>query len=121
MKIILDIKKAFEKPLPKIRQELQELDANCPHVRHVKPRNISEDCDDLAHIELSKLGHPLPCSSDMCNSKLRTLRAASVHYPVLRKMLYSVYMARKCHFTIASIDNALSTSDYEALCTLANV
>ena len=36
-------------------------------------------------------------------------------------MLYSVYMARKCHFTIATIDNALSSSDYEVMCKLTNV
>ena len=72
-------------------------------------------------MEHLKLGHPLPCHSGMCSSKLLTLRAAYVHYPVLRKMLYSVYMARKCHFTIAAIDNALSTSNLEVMCKLANV
>ena len=30
-------------------------------------------------------------------------------------------MARKCHFTIAAIDNALSTSNFEVMCKLANV
>ena len=120
-KVILEIKEAFDKPVPKIREELQGIDANCPHVHHVKPNKMDEDSDNMAITELKKLGHPFPCSSGMCNSKLRTLRAASVHYPVLRKMLYGVYMARKCHFTVATIDDALSTSDYEILCKLANV
>lgn len=82
---------------------------------------MNDKSNDLACTELSKLGHPLPCFSGMCNSKLKTLRTASVHYPVLQKMLYSVYMVRKCHFTVATIDNALSTSDYDVMCKLANV
>ena len=33
-------------------------------------------------------GHPLVCSNNSgCQSKLRVLRAASTHYPVLRKVL----------------------------------
>ena len=119
--IILNIKKAFEKPLPEVREELQGIDKNCPHVHHIKPTKINDECDEMVCTELFKLGHPLPCYSGMCDSKLLTLRAASVHYPVLRKMLYSVYMARKCHFTVAAIDSALSTSNYEDMCKLAKV
>ena len=44
-----------------------------------------------------------------------------MHYPVLRKLLHSVYMARKCHNTVAIIDNGLSTSDYKLLCNLVQV
>ena len=42
-------------------------------------------------------------------------------YPVLQKMLYNVYMARKCHFTVAAIGNALSTSYYEDMFKFAKV
>jgi len=38
VKHILDIKKAFEKAVTKIREELQGIDANHPHIHHVKPR-----------------------------------------------------------------------------------
>ena len=54
----------------------------------------------------------------MCSSKLRILRAASVHYPALRKLLHGVYLARKHHSTVAEIDNALCTNDYKTLCTM---
>ena len=52
----------------------------------------------------------------MCSSKLRTLRAASVHYPALRQLLHAVYMTRKHHSIVAQIDNALLTNDYKTLC-----
>lgn len=84
----------------------------------MKPRGID---DGLACTEITKAGHPLPCSSGMCNSKLRALRAASVHYPALRKLLHSVYMARKCHNTVENIDSALSTFDYKVLCDLMHI
>ena len=91
VKVIPDLKHAFENPIPQIREELQNIDNGCPHVHHLKPRGMD---DGLACTEISKLGHPLPCSSGMCNSKLRVLCAASVHYPDLRKLLHSVYMAK---------------------------
>ena len=77
---------------------------------------MDNDYDELACTEVvSKLGHPLACSFGKCYSKLRTLRAASVHYPVLRNMLYTVYNITKCHSTKADIDNALFVSDYEIM------
>ena len=86
VKVNLDLKHAFENPIPQIREELQNIDNGCPHVHHLKPRGMD---DGLACTEISKLGHSLPCSSGMCNSKLRVLRAVSVHYPALRKLLHS--------------------------------
>lgn len=113
VKVILDLKRAFEKPFVKVREQLQNIDTGCPHVHHVKPRGMDEG---LACTEITKAGHPLPCASDMCNSKLQILRAASVHYPALRKLLHIVYITRKHHTTVAQIDNALCTYNYKTLC-----
>ena len=118
VEVILDLKRAFENPIAQIREGLQNINNGCPHIHHLKPRGMD---DGLACTEIFKLGHPLPCSSGMCNSKLRVLHAASVHYPVLRKLLHSVYMARKCHNTVAMVDSGLSTSDYKLLCNLVQV
>ena len=115
VEVILDIKCAFEKPIPHIREQLQNIDKGCPHVHYLKPRGME---DGLACTELTKLGHPLPCSSGMCSSKLQVLRAASVHYPALRKFLYSVYMARRCHSTVAQIDLHYPFMIIKALCDL---
>ena len=115
VKVILDLKCAFEKPFAEVREQLQSIDTGCPHVHHLKPRGMDEG---LACTEITKAGHPLPCTSGMCNSKLRILRAASVHYPTLRKLLHAIYMARRHHNVVADIDNALCTYDYKTLCKL---
>ena len=78
VEVILDLKHAFEKPFAEVREQLQNIDIGCPHVHHLKPREMDEG---LACTEITKAGHPLPCASGMCSSKLRVLRAASVHYP----------------------------------------
>jgi len=87
-KFILDVKQAFTKPLAQVREMLHNIDNECSHINHLKSRGME---DDLVSIEIFKLGHPLPCSSSMCN---RGLWAASVHYPILRKLLHNMYIAR---------------------------
>jgi len=111
---ILDIKQAFTKPLAQVREILHNIDEDCSHIHHLKPRGMEDE--DLASTELFKLGPPLPCSSGMCDSKLRVLRAASVHFPVLRKLLYSVYMARKCHDVVSKIDHTLVITNHYVIC-----
>ena len=118
VEVILDLKHAFDKPFAEVREQLQNIDIGCPHIHHLKPREMDEG---LACTEITKAGHPLSCANSMCNSKLRVLRAASVHYPALRKLLYSVYMARKHHSTVAEIDNALCTNNYKMLCNLMSI
>ena len=68
-------------------------------------------------------GHPLPCSSidSMCQSKLRVLRAASPHFPQLRKLLYDLYEVIREHRPIESIDEALGAGDFENLCELCHI
>ena len=108
VEVILDLKRAFEKPFAEVREQLQNLDIGCPHIHHLKPRGMDEG---LACTEITKAGHPLLCASGMYSTKLRILCTASVHYPSLRKLLHGVYMARKHHSTVAEIDNALCTND----------
>ena len=112
------MKHAFDKSIAKVREELQNIDAGCPHIHHIRPRGMDES---LACTEVTKAGHPLPCASGMCGSKLRILRATFVHYPAMRKLLYTVYMARAHHGNVANIDNALCTYDYKTLCKLLSV
>ena len=98
VEVILDLKRAFEKPCAEVKEQLQNIDIGCPHVHHLKLRGMDEG---LESTEITKADHPLPCASGMCSSKLRILRAASVHYPTLHKLLHAVYMARKHHSTVA--------------------
>ena len=64
-------------------------------------------------------GHPLPCHLGCCESKLRLLRAASVHYPPLRSLLNNIYCVRRCDKLIKKIDNDLASGCIQSL--LSNI
>ena len=48
-----------------------------------------------------------------CKSRLRILRLASCHYPVLRGFLNNVYLARSSHLKILKLDEAFSKGDFK--------
>ena len=48
--------------------------------------NKEGNSSNLNQVEDMK-GHPLPCSSGCCSSRLRILQAGAVHYPALRPLL----------------------------------
>ena len=60
------------------------------------------------------MGHPLMCYNEgtACSSKLRILRCASFHYPVLLRFLKSVYKALSVYSVVKQIETALGTSEY---------
>ena len=60
-------------------------------------------------------------TGDSCTSVLRILRAASTHFPVLRKFLVHVTTALSCHKTVSSIDNALQCGNYKKLMLITDV
>ena len=66
---------------------------------------------------------PLVCFLDNseCCSQLRILRAASTHYPVLRKFLHHIYTAIMHHMYVYNIDLALRTGDYALLLQLTEI
>uniref|UniRef100_A0A1X7TPG9 USP domain-containing protein n=1 Tax=Amphimedon queenslandica TaxID=400682 RepID=A0A1X7TPG9_AMPQE len=68
-----------------------------------------------------KNGHPLACFEDdsECKSKLRILRAASPHYPMLRTFLRNIYQAMNCDDAVSPIDQALIEGDVDALIKIA--
>ena len=71
---------------------------------------------------IDRKGHPLVCSIDSgCKSKLRILRAAGTHYPLLRKFLHNVYTAIRSHMFVREIDRALCAGDFHALMELTDM
>ena len=87
-----------------LRQDLDMCDSGCPNKHYTR-------VDDV-----KRQGHPLICSNDSgCSSKLRILRAASAHFPVLRTLQRNVYSALSSHRCIDSLDKALSAGDFQAL------
>ena len=100
---ILELKAAFEMSLQDVRHALDSCDWGCPNGHYT--RLIGSNPIDLK-------GHPLVCSNDGgCQSKLRVLRAASTHFPVLRKLLRGVHSAITNHKCVFEIDKALCTGN----------
>ena len=68
-------------------------------------------------------GHHFVCFSDNsnCHSKLRMLRVAATHYPVLRKFLGQLYKALSSHNSIQDIDTSLCSGDYKSLMRITQV
>ena len=120
--IIIDLKNEFcDDCIDNVRDVLQTLDDGCQHGHFYKFSDrlvdMEEGCDDsfdLNPLE-EKKGHPLPCSSGCCTSQIYTLRAAAVHYPILRTLLNNIYRARRSHCGIKDIESGLSEGSVSSL------
>ena len=67
-------------------------------------------------------GHPIVCyTGDSCTSTLRILRAASTHYPILRRFLAYVTDALSSHRALCDIDNALKSGNHNSLVKITGV
>ena len=103
VEVIVSLKEDFDRPLNELRNILDTCDDGCSNGHYL----------DLQ-------GHPLVCSLEDggCMSRLRILRAASVHYPVLRKFLSHLYCAIQDHKNIRDIDESLASGDFQRLMEL---
>ena len=93
---IIDLRRAFDLPTSDFINELLSCDKGCPN-GHYYDRKVVNEPDDpdpcyVVHLVLTpRLGHSIVCANDGgCSSKLRILRAASTHYPLLRTFLSKV-------------------------------
>ncbi len=79
-------------------------------------RHVLATCDDgcyfckfvvdgfAEYTTVDRMGHPLVCSNDGgCQNKLRILRAASTHFPVLGSFLRLAYTAVRSHTRVFDI------------------
>ena len=91
---------------------------------HCTDEDLSdEDTDDEAcdgegdDCPVLRAGHPIVChlEGSPCESKLRILRAAAVHYPKVAQLQRSVYEAVKANKTIRDIDEAIHSKQYDCL------
>ena len=80
-------------------------------------RNVDRGCTN--EHDPQKNGHPGHEDDGTCKSKLRILRAASPHYPMLRTFLRNIYQARNYDDAVSLIDQALSEGDVDALIKIA--
>ena len=110
---ILDFRSCLELSVEEAREALAKCDLGCPFVHSAKL---------VGSTPVALKGHPIVCyTGDSCTSTLRILRAASTHFPVLRKFLVHVTTALPCHKIVCSIDNALQCGNYKKLMQITNV
>ena len=94
---IMVLKKAFDGPIEELRYVLETCDDDCPNPHYQRMVHVdNEVCNDDSdnsddenenYFNFCDIqGHPLSChTGNECQGQLRILRAASVHYAVLRK------------------------------------
>ena len=110
---IVCFRTAFELSLEEVRKALAECDMGCPFGHYTK-------YVDCSVVDLK--GHPIVCyTGDYCTSNLRILRAASTHFPVLRRFLASVTEALSAHRIVFDIDNALQNGNHQRLLKITRV
>ena len=120
---IVTLKEEFQKPIKEVLHTLQVCDDGCPNEHFSKSVEASPNNDIyLDCYAIDREGHPLVCFNDgNCVSKLRILRAASTHYPVLRNFLHALYNAIKSNVHVATIDNALCAADFHSLMEITKI
>ena len=112
---IVEIKEAFAKPMQHLRCACTTFDGGCPNGHYTK---VVDDDNSVVYCK----SHPIVCSNDGgCKSKLRILRAASTHYPVLGNLLHHVNDAVRSSSRVDNIDEALCAGDFHALMELTKV
>ena len=132
---IVSLKNVFDNDIPDLRKVLEECD-KCPHVHsykqewhvlvkknkeHIEQKGLSDyldlESEDKSFRPVERKGHPLACHlpGSSCESKLRVLTAAVAHYPKLAAFQKDIYTARREHFVIQNIDNAIESKDYTSL------
>ena len=108
----LYIAAAFQKPMRELRCALESVGSGCPNQHYTKY------VDNTVQLK----GHPLVCSNDGgCHSKLRILRSAATHYPVLVTLSHHVYRAIGAHVGVQMIDRALSIGDFHTLMEITKI
>ena len=100
---ICNAKSLFDRPAQEVHEGLENVDIGCSSCR----------CEQM--------GHPLPCTIGGCESLLRTIRSACVHYPHLLTFLSLIYAAMRHHREILDLDYALHSADFTQLIELTGI
>ena len=113
---IIDLAAAFQKPMRELRCALESVDSGCPNQHYTK--YVVDTLHHTVHLK----GHPLVCSNGGgCHSKLRIIRSAATHYPVLVTLSHHVYRALCAHVGVQKIDKALGSGDFHTLMEITKI
>ena len=104
---IIEFKEAFDKPIQEVRHALDVCDSDCPNQHYTT---------FVYYVAVDLQGHPLVCYNNCgCRSKVRILRSAATHFPVLATLLRLVSSALNAHKCVQHIDKALCDGDFQSL------
>ena len=110
---IVTFRAAFELSVEEVRQALAKCDMGCPNGHYTKL---------VGSLPVDLKGHPIVCYlGNSCTSNLRILRAASTHFPVLRRFLAHVTDALSAHRVVYDIDNALKNGNHKSLMKITGI
>ena len=107
-KIVIDLKQNFGDSVGLIRSLLEHVDDGCGHTHYCKHYHVESSDEECCFKVKERLGHPLHCAFESCDSQLRLLRAGAVHYPALRTLLSNLYRAKRSSQLINKIESDLS-------------
>ena len=121
IEVMCTTKSLFKMSLYEIRQGLDKIDRGCTLVQQAQA-TIPDTPDNGEQPRVSELhGHSISCEMLSCKCPLRVIRAASTHYPTLRRFMWFLYSVHKSHLAVAHIDKALSSGNVqEVVHTLGN-
>ena len=116
-------KDVFKLPMQELRHELENIDSGCENGHYVMPCSADPEVFPSDEDDPSRqlMGHPLTCASGHCKSLLRIVRAASTHYPLLRRFHRLIYLARQHDRDVHKIDASLCAADFKQLMELAAI
>ena len=122
---IISITQAFDGSMIALSKVLPtSLSEGCPNLHFSKLTVLpnKDDSDIVLESQIDRLGHPLVCHNDSgCKSILRIVRAASTHYPMLKKFLKLLYIAIDANIIIQTIDSSLMDNDADRLMSVCKV
>ena len=106
---IVAAKELFQKSMQELRNGHESINKGCQHGHYTDQCFAVKFASQVHEQEQfhKLLDHPFPCAIGMCSSVLRTLSAASTHYPQLQRLLVLLYSARNHNHQIYAIDVAL--------------
>ena len=115
---IVAVKALFEEPVHKLREALNRIDECTEHGHYTRMLSINTP---KPYYELA--GHPLPCATvnSNCKSRLRILRAAATHFPLLRRLVVLLYEAIRLHRLLDNIDTGLCAGDFKKLVRICDI
>ena len=114
--VIVGLRDLFDEDIEVLREGVNKVD-NCPYEHSKKQEWHISHIPECEYLPKQRQGHPLVCHlvGSECESPLRILRNASVHFPLLCEFQRNIYTCISKFKQIAHIDLGIKRSDHALL------